>query len=134
MKRTDSAAPTMAGSTTSKEDTASTFKDNIRLTVYPVREKAGILWTYMGPKDQIPELPEFEWARVPETHRFVSWNHQQNNFVQSIDGGIDTIHSVFLHSTLDSHRDLDGWKDQGKRDGDTRGGDRVRTNPPMQCE
>ena len=112
------------------EDAASAFKDNIRLTAYPVREKAGILWTYMGPRDQIPELPEFEWSRVPEAHRFVSWNYQQNNFVQAIDGGIDTFHSVFLHSTLDSHRKLDEWKDQGKREGNPRLVHRVRTNPP----
>ena len=49
----------------------------------------------MGPKDQIPQLPELEWARVPPGHRFVSWNYQQNNFVQAIDGGIDTFHSDF---------------------------------------
>jgi len=112
------------------EDAGSTFKDNIRLTAYPVRERAGVLWTYMGPKDQIPELPEFEWARVPEAHRFVSWNFQQNNFVQAIDGGIDTVHSVYLHSTLDSHRKLDEWQAQGKRDGNPRLVHRVRTNPP----
>jgi phenylpropionate dioxygenase-like ring-hydroxylating dioxygenase large terminal subunit len=112
------------------EDAGSAFKENIRLTAYPVRERAGVLWTYMGPKDQIPELPEFEWARVPEAHRFISWNFQQNNFVQAIDGGIDTIHSVFLHSTLDSHRQLDAWQEQGKRDGNPRLVHRVRTNPP----
>ncbi|MGH7887353.1 MAG: Rieske 2Fe-2S domain-containing protein, partial [Candidatus Binatia bacterium] len=61
------------------EDAENSFKDNIKLTAYPVRERAGILWTYMGPKEQTPELPEFEWARVPDRHRFVSWNHQKNN-------------------------------------------------------
>jgi phenylpropionate dioxygenase-like ring-hydroxylating dioxygenase large terminal subunit len=112
------------------EDDGSTFKTNIKLTSYPVREGAGVLWTYMGPKDQIPQLPELEWARVPPGHRFVSWNYQQNNFVQAIDGGIDTIHSIFLHSTLDSHRQLKAWQEQGRRDGNPRLVHRVRTNPP----
>ena len=112
------------------EDAENTFKNNIKLTSYPVREGAGVLWTYMGPKDQIPQLPELEWARVPPGHRFVSWNYQQNNFVQAIDGGIDTIHSIFLHSTLDSHRQLKAWQEQGKRDGNPRLVHRVRTNPP----
>lgn len=112
------------------EDAESAFKENIKLTAYPVRERAGILWTYMGPKEQIPELPEFEWARVPEGHRFISWNFQQNNFVQAIDGGIDTVHSVFLHSSLDSHRRLGEWQEQAKRDRDARLMHRVRTNPP----
>jgi phthalate 4,5-dioxygenase oxygenase subunit len=112
------------------EDATNTFKNNIKLTAYPVRERAGVLWTYMGPKEQTPELPEFEWARVPPLHRFVSWNFQQNNFVQAIDGGIDTVHSVFLHSTLDSHRQLKEWQEQGKRDSNPRLVHRVRTNPP----
>ncbi len=112
------------------EDATSTFKDHIRLASYPVRERAGVLWTYMGPKEQTPELPELEWARVPDTHRFASWNFQQNNFVQAIDGGIDTVHSVYLHSTLDSHRRLNDWQEQARRDGNPRLLHRVRTNPP----
>ena len=112
------------------EDAASTFKDKIRLTSYPVQERAGILWTYMGPGGQMPELPEFEWMRVPEDYRFTSWSFQENNFVQGIDGGIDTVHSVYLHSTLDSHRDLSAWQEQGRSQGDARQVHRVRTNPP----
>ena len=112
------------------EDAESTFKDKIKLTAYPVREKAGVLWTFMGPKGQIPELPEFEWARVPESHRFISWSVQQNNFVQAIDGGIDTVHSVFLHSGVDSHRQLDVWQERGRQEQDPRLVHRVRTNPP----
>jgi phenylpropionate dioxygenase-like ring-hydroxylating dioxygenase large terminal subunit len=112
------------------EDAASTFKDKIRLTSYPVQERAGILWTYMGPREQMPELPEFEWMRVSEDYRFTSWSFQENNFVQGIDGGIDTVHSVYLHSTLDSHRDLNAWQEQGRSQGDARQLHRVRTNPP----
>jgi hypothetical protein len=112
------------------EDAESTFKDKVRLVSYPVRERAGVLWTYMGPAGQMPELPEFEWARVPENQRFISWNFQQNNFVQAIDGGIDTVHSVYLHSTLDSHRRLEDWQKQGMQQGDARLVSRVSTNPP----
>ncbi len=112
------------------EDAESTFKDKILLTSYPVQERAGILWTYMGPRGQLPELPEFEWMRVPEDYRFTSWSIQENNFVQGIDGGIDTVHSVYLHSTLDSHRDLNAWQEQGRKQGDSRQVHRVRTNPP----
>ena len=112
------------------EDAESTYKNQIRLTAYPVRERAGVLWTYMGPKTHVPELPEFEWARVPESHRFSSWSFQQNNFVQAIDGGIDTVHSVYLHSGMDSHRKLDDWQEQGRREGNPRLVHRVRTNPP----
>jgi phthalate 4,5-dioxygenase oxygenase subunit len=112
------------------EDAASTYKNHIRLTAYPVRERAGVLWTYMGPKPELPELPEFEWARAPDSHRFTSWSFQQNNFIQAIDGGIDTVHSVFLHSGMDSHRKLNDWQEQGRREGNPRLVHRVRSNPP----
>ena len=112
------------------EDAESTYKDKIKLDSYPVREKGGVLWTYMGPKEQMPELPELEWTRVPETHRYSSWSIQENNYAQAIEGGIDTVHSVFLHSTLDSHRNLEKWREQGRKEGQPRQLHRVRTNPP----
>jgi phthalate 4,5-dioxygenase len=86
------------------EDEDSNFANKVQLTAYPCREAGGVVWTYMGPKSQEPELPEFEFLHVPETHRFTSWNTQECNFVQAIEGGIDSAHSAYLHSTLDSHK------------------------------
>src|SRR5712692_11719226 len=54
------------------EPPASTFKDKIRLTAYPVREAGGVLWAYLGPPEQRPAVPELEWTRVPEGHRYVT--------------------------------------------------------------
>src|SRR5438132_1620439 len=51
----------------------SNFASKIHLRAYPVEEKAGILWAYMGPSHLTPELPDFEWMHVPDSHRFVSW-------------------------------------------------------------
>ena len=99
------------------EDVDSNFASKVRLTNYPCRERAGVIWTYMGPPELQPELPEFEWCRVPDTHRYVSWNEQECNFVQAIEGGIDSAHSNFLHSTLDAHRMNDAWRAQGERSG-----------------
>ncbi len=95
------------------EPTDSNFKYTVRLRSYPVVERAGVCWAYMGPLDFQPELPEFEWMRVPEGHLYASWSTQDCNFVQAIEGGIDSVHSVYLHSTLDSHRKLDEWKSNG---------------------
>ncbi|HZT05950.1 MAG TPA: Rieske 2Fe-2S domain-containing protein [Chloroflexota bacterium] len=95
---------------TPTEPKDSNFKLTVRLHSYPVREAAGILWTYMGPSELEPELPDFEFMHVPERFLFASWSTQACNFTQAIEGGIDTMHSVFLHSTLDSHRRLDDWK------------------------
>jgi phthalate 4,5-dioxygenase oxygenase subunit len=102
------------------EDEDSNFANKVQLTAYPCKEAGGALWTYMGPPALEPGLPEFEFMRVPETHRFVSWNVQENNFVQAIEGGIDSAHSAYLHSTLDSHKMNEAWREQGKRSGNLR--------------
>lgn len=113
------------------EPQSSNFKDKVRLVAYPVEERAGVLWAYMGPREFQPEVPEFEWLNVPATHRYVSWNFQENNFAQAIEGGIDTVHSVYLHSSMDSHRRRDAWQEAGKQDLDPRRRYRTDDNPPV---
>jgi phenylpropionate dioxygenase-like ring-hydroxylating dioxygenase large terminal subunit len=95
----------------------STFKDKVRIASYPVVESGGVCWTYMGPRELQPELPNFEFLRMPESHRYVSWNHQDTNYAQAIEGGIDSAHSNYLHSTLDAYRRTDAWVAEGKRSG-----------------
>jgi nitrite reductase/ring-hydroxylating ferredoxin subunit len=69
----------------------------MKLKSYPLVERGGVLWTYMGPKAQQPPLPEHEWATVPETHRYVSKRWQECNYLQAMEGGIDSSHVSFLH-------------------------------------
>ena len=97
------------------ETDESTYKDKIRIAAYPVRETAGLLWTYMGPRELQPEMPDFEYLRMPEGHRFASWNWQQTNYAQAIEGGIDSAHSNYLHATLDAYHMTDAWRSQWER-------------------
>jgi nitrite reductase/ring-hydroxylating ferredoxin subunit len=75
----------------------SNYKDTIRLLAYPVREWADIVWVYMGPREKMPELPQLELGLVPAGHRYVSKKWQDCNWVQSLEGAIDTAHFSFLH-------------------------------------
>jgi phenylpropionate dioxygenase-like ring-hydroxylating dioxygenase large terminal subunit len=79
---------------------AGSFRDKIRLRAYPVVEVGGIVWTCMGPTDKRPGPPAMEWLRAPDTHRYVSKTIEYCNYVQGIEGGIDTVHSNFLHGGL----------------------------------
>jgi phenylpropionate dioxygenase-like ring-hydroxylating dioxygenase large terminal subunit len=75
----------------------SAYKDTIRLHAYPVREWANIAWIYMGPHEHVPELPQLELGLVPTASRYVSKKWQDCNWVQSLEGAIDTAHFSFLH-------------------------------------
>jgi len=75
------------------------FCKNIRLKAYSLVEKGGILWAYMGDPEKKPPLPEWEFTNVKPEQRFISKRYQQCNWLQSLEGGIDSSHVSFLHST-----------------------------------
>jgi phenylpropionate dioxygenase-like ring-hydroxylating dioxygenase large terminal subunit len=79
------------------EPVESGFCKKIKLTSYPLVERGGVLWTYMGPADKQPPLPEWEFALVPDAQRFVSKRVQESNWLQAMEGGIDSSHVSFLH-------------------------------------
>jgi phthalate 4,5-dioxygenase len=79
------------------EPEESGFCRKIKLKSYPLVERGGILWTYMGPPEKQPPLPEWEFAMVPPEHRFVSKRTQECNWLQAMEGGIDSSHVSFLH-------------------------------------
>jgi len=75
------------------------FCKNINLNAYPLVEKGGFLWTYMGDPAKTPPLPEFEICNVKPEQRFISKRLQECNWLQSLEGGIDSSHVSFLHGT-----------------------------------
>jgi phthalate 4,5-dioxygenase oxygenase subunit len=56
---------------------------------YKVQEYGGMIWGYLGPQDDIPDMPEFEWTRVPASHRYVSRFLVECNYMQGVEGGLD---------------------------------------------
>jgi phenylpropionate dioxygenase-like ring-hydroxylating dioxygenase large terminal subunit len=79
------------------EPAESGFCTKIKLKSYPLVERGGVLWTYMGPPDQQPPLPEWEFALVPPENTFMSKRLQESNWLQAMEGGIDSSHVSFLH-------------------------------------
>ena len=74
-----------------------TFKRQLRIKAYPCLERAGIVWTYMGPAGTMPAFPDLEWTRVPDSHRHTSRHIQECNWLQGLEGGFDAPHLAFLH-------------------------------------
>ncbi len=57
------------------EPVESGFCKKIKLTSYATAELGDVIWIYMGPPAQQPPLPNFEWATVAASHRFVVQAH-----------------------------------------------------------
>ena len=71
--------------------------ERMRIKAYPCIERGGIVWAYMGPSGDTPEPPALEWCTLPDSHIFVSRRLQQCNYLQAMEGGIDTAHVSYVH-------------------------------------
>jgi phthalate 4,5-dioxygenase len=79
------------------------YKDKVKaFASYPARESGGLIWTYMGPPETMPEMPDFEMNAVPASHRYISKMFIGGNWMQGLEGDIDSSHVSFLHSRVDS--------------------------------
>jgi len=95
------------------EPPESNFKDKVRQRAYPCREHGGMIWAYMGPRANPPELPRVEWAFVPPEQRNLSPVLRECNWVQALEGDIDTAHLYFLHARLNPDEERGPQNDQG---------------------
>jgi phenylpropionate dioxygenase-like ring-hydroxylating dioxygenase large terminal subunit len=80
------------------EKEESGMRKRIKLKSYPALERGGVIWVYMGPPELKPAPPEVEWAMVSPSRRFASKRFQECNYLQAMEGGIDSSHVSFLHS------------------------------------
>jgi phthalate 4,5-dioxygenase len=80
------------------EPDESGLRQRMKLKSYPCVERGGVIWTYMGPPELQPAPPSLEWVEVPEERRYVSKRLQECNYLQAMEGGIDSSHVSFLHS------------------------------------
>jgi phthalate 4,5-dioxygenase oxygenase subunit len=76
------------------------FASKIHATAYPAIEAGEIVWAYMGPKELQPPPPNFEWVQAAPSQRHVSRVIQDCNWVQALEGGIDTSHAPIMHRSV----------------------------------
>jgi phthalate 4,5-dioxygenase len=82
------------------EPVESDFKDRVRAMAYRTVERAGIVWAYMGDALDLPELPAFEALSLPQDNIRLGRRYQEENYAQALEGGIDSAHASFLHSSI----------------------------------
>jgi len=74
----------------------STFHDKVKTTSYPVIEKNGIVFAFMG-DGEAPAFPDFDCFRAPDSHVFAFKGLWKCNWLQALEVGIDPVHASFLH-------------------------------------
>jgi hypothetical protein len=79
--------------------------------VYPVQNRKGLYFTYMGPGTP-PEFPNFDCFRAPDSHVFAFKGLWECNWLQALEIGIDPAHASFLHRFLEDEDTSDGYGKQ----------------------
>ena len=97
------------------EPAGSPLQARVKIKAYPGFEGGGVIWCYMGPKDKQPAPPDYDWMRAPESHRFVSKTFENCNFLQALEGGLDTAHSSYLHNNEIGNKNTPRNRDRAPR-------------------
>lgn len=83
----------------SSEPAGSELKNKIKHKAYPTVEWAGVVWAYMGPKEEQPEFQPPAWAPKATTKVSIAKIVIPCNWAQILEGAIDSAHSSSLHSS-----------------------------------
>lgn len=81
---------------TPAEAEGSKLASKIRTTAYPVQERNGIVWGYLGPGEP-PHLPSLDCFVAPEEYAFAFKGYLDCNWLQALEVGIDPAHASYLH-------------------------------------
>lgn len=85
---------------TPAEPTGSRLCERVRQRSYPVLEKSGILFAWLGEPGKAPPLPQFDCFAAPRSHTFAFKGLWNANWLQCFEVGIDPAHPSFLHRFL----------------------------------
>src|SRR5262249_30654762 len=88
------------------------YRAKFRAPVYPVREAGGLIWGYFGPKDAVPSFPDYAFMDAPPTHRNIERVDVACNYLQLLEGGLDSSHVGILHADVAKPN---WWSNSGER-------------------
>jgi phenylpropionate dioxygenase-like ring-hydroxylating dioxygenase large terminal subunit len=77
------------------EPAESNFRTKVHARAYPTQERNSVIWAYMGPRVVPPPLPQLEPNLIEGS--VVSTVQRECNWMQALEGDIDTVHFMFLH-------------------------------------
>jgi len=77
------------------------LKKRVKTRSVPTVEHGELVWGYFGPPDKKPEFPLFDLFDGPSTKRKTIKTFTQANWLQGMEGDVDSSHVQFLHSRID---------------------------------
>jgi hypothetical protein len=83
------------------------FRAKVKATAYAAAERNGVVYVYMGDSKVAPPLPVLEATLCPSDEIGVSLVQRECNWLQALEGDIDTSHFSFLHTGKVTLQDIE---------------------------
>ena len=84
---------------------------HVRQPAFPVVERGGILWAYLGDGEP-PAFPELDCFVAPDAYTFAFCGLMECNWLQAIEVGLDPAHASFLHRFFQDEDPSDAYGKQ----------------------
>ncbi|RJG03106.1 hypothetical protein D3878_17215 [Noviherbaspirillum sedimenti] len=94
--------PNVAGDDTAQAQ----MRARAQLRAYQAHEANGVVWIYMGPVDKMPPFPKFDYANASAGHAYSARWMQRTNWLQGLEGEIDSSHISWLHKDFDPENSI----------------------------
>jgi phthalate 4,5-dioxygenase len=82
------------------------YKHKVKAKAYRVAERNGVVWVYMGERAEAPPMPGIEASLLPQDELQIVFAQRECNWLQALEGDIDTSHFGFLHAGTVNAADL----------------------------
>ena len=97
------------------EDPEARFKDKIQMKAYPVEQKAGLLFAYLGPTP-VPLIPNYDVFSATGVLRDIGYAMLPCNWLQCQENSLDPVHLEWLHVAWANFiREMNGDKERRTR-------------------
>jgi phthalate 4,5-dioxygenase len=83
------------------------FRHKVKAKAYKTAERGGLVYVYMGERETAPPLPALEAMLCPAEETDLSCRLRECNWLQALEGDIDTSHFSFLHTGKLEAADID---------------------------
>jgi nitrite reductase/ring-hydroxylating ferredoxin subunit len=93
---------------------AKKLRETFKLGAYPVVEFNGLVFSYMGPMNKVPEFPHYDSFEIPGNTSSPYRIDYNCNWIQVLDAIMDPVHTSFLHGQSSGIQFSEGFTEVGE--------------------
>jgi phenylpropionate dioxygenase-like ring-hydroxylating dioxygenase large terminal subunit len=95
---------------------ATKLRQGLRHGAYPVIERDGLIFAYLGPSEETPVFPVYDTFDIAGVETMPYARDYPCNWLQITENAMDPVHAVFLHARISGPQFAETWGQMGVHD------------------